>query len=301
MRRCAEVGGGLLVLRPIETSRPRTITTTYESVNVTWPIACAVRAEPDLREDLQEQEEQRDAHHDLGRHERQQHQRVDRAGAAPAPALQPERERDAERRRDEHAENAEEQRVLERALQRRVVEDAARRAGEPAEREALPGRAGAAVVEREQDRDRDRQDRPDDVERRDEREEARPAPGVAQPRDHASAARSSAPAGRAQVVEHQHEQHEREQHRQHGARDLLRALARELVDLVADHVRLRRRRDEVGRVVVAEHRQRDRAPSRPGCPAPRAAASRAGRRSSGLAPRSRAASIWRWSIRSSAA
>ena len=63
--------------------------------------------------------------------------------------------------------------------------------------------------------------------------------------------------GRAQVVEHQPEQHDREEQRQRGADDLLRALARELVDLVADHRRLRRGGDEVGRVVVAEHRQGD--------------------------------------------
>ena len=31
---------------PIETSRPRTITTTYEIVNVIWPIACAVVPRP---------------------------------------------------------------------------------------------------------------------------------------------------------------------------------------------------------------------------------------------------------------
>jgi hypothetical protein len=69
--------------------------------------------------------------------------------------------------------------------------------------------------------------------------------------------RSSPPGGCAQVVEHQHEEEHREQQRERRAGDLLRSLAHELVDLVADHVRLRRGRDEVGGVVVAEHRQRD--------------------------------------------
>ena len=41
--------------------------------------------------------------------------------AAPAPALQAERERDAQRRRDRDADHREQQRVLERVAQRRVV------------------------------------------------------------------------------------------------------------------------------------------------------------------------------------
>ncbi len=135
------------------------------------------------------------------------------------------------------------------------MEDAPGRAGEPAEREPLPAGARAAVVEREQDRDRDRDDRPEDVEDRDHDEPARLGPRVAEPA-HCLGGLPGLP-GRAQVVEHQQEQHRREQHRQHRAGHLLGALTCELVDLVADQVRLRGGRDEVGRVVVAEHRQGD--------------------------------------------
>ena len=51
----------------------------------------------------------------------------------------------------------------------------------PAQRPALRGRAGAAVVEREADRDEDRDDRPDEVEHREEDEEARLPPRVRPP------------------------------------------------------------------------------------------------------------------------
>ena len=109
---------------PIETSRPRTITTTYESVNVTWPIACALVPSPMPGKTCRNSSSSATPMTISGRDERQQHQRVDRAAAAPAPALQPERERDAERRRDRDADHREQQRVLERVLERRVVEHA---------------------------------------------------------------------------------------------------------------------------------------------------------------------------------
>ncbi len=63
--------------------------------------------------------------------------------------------------------------------------------------------------------------------------------------------------GRVQVVAHQdgQEQHEHDDERR-ADRDLLAAADVE-VDLVADEARLRRAREQVRRVVVAEHRQRD--------------------------------------------
>ncbi len=145
------------------------------------PDDLGVRAEVDSRKHLHEEQQERDAHHDLGGHEREQHERVDRATAGASPPLQPEREGDPDRRRNEDAHDPEEQRVLERPLKRRVVEDAPGRRREPPCREALPRRPRAAVVEREHHGDRHRDDRPEDVRARDDHEEARLAPGVAQP------------------------------------------------------------------------------------------------------------------------
>ena len=71
-------------------------------------MICGRRPQVDEAEDLQEEEEQRDAHDDLRGHEREQHQRVDGAAAAAAPALQPERERDAEGYGDRDADDREE-------------------------------------------------------------------------------------------------------------------------------------------------------------------------------------------------
>ena len=59
-------------------SRARTISTTHDSVNVTWPIACAVGAQPDEAERRREEQEQADREHELGRDQRQQQQDVRR-------------------------------------------------------------------------------------------------------------------------------------------------------------------------------------------------------------------------------
>ena len=58
---------------PIVTSRPRTISTTHDSENVTCPITCAVVPSPMNAERGREQQEQADREHQLGRHQRQQH------------------------------------------------------------------------------------------------------------------------------------------------------------------------------------------------------------------------------------
>ena len=165
MRRRAEVGRRLLVVRPDRHEPPAHDHDDVGEREGHLSDRLRGRAEPEPGQHLQEEQQQRDAHHDLGRDEREQHQRVGRARAAAAPALQPERERDADRRGHEDAQHGEEQRVLERTLQRRIVEHAARLAGEPARGEPLPCGAGAAVVEGEQDGDRDRDDRPQDVRR----------------------------------------------------------------------------------------------------------------------------------------
>ena len=98
-----------------------------------------------------EDEQQRDRHHDLRRHQREQHQEVRAARAAPAPAGQPDRQQDAERRRDHHVERRQLQALRERV---RVGRRRGRPRGRgppspPAGRESLPDAARAAVVERE--------------------------------------------------------------------------------------------------------------------------------------------------------
>ena len=111
MRRRAEVGGRLLVVLADRDQAPAHDHDDVGERERHLPDRLRRRAEPDPGQHLEEQQQQRDAHHDLRRHERQQHDRVDRAAAGAAPALQAERERDAERRRDEHADDAEEERV----------------------------------------------------------------------------------------------------------------------------------------------------------------------------------------------
>ena len=61
-------------------ARARTTTATYEMQNVMWAMTiCAERAV--LAEQLAEEDQQADAHDDLGRHHRQQEQRL--GGARP--------------------------------------------------------------------------------------------------------------------------------------------------------------------------------------------------------------------------
>ncbi len=87
---------------PIASSRPRTMIRTKTSEKVMWPIACAtVPSSTNVRR-CDEDEEQRRAHHDLGRDERRQRDAARRPRAAAAPAREPDGERDAERNRDEH-------------------------------------------------------------------------------------------------------------------------------------------------------------------------------------------------------
>ncbi len=312
MRGSTEVGRRLLVVLP---DRDEAAAHDHDDVrdrecHLTDDLR--IRAEVDAGQHLEEEQQQRDAHHDLGGDEREQHERVDAAPAGPAPPLQPECESDADRRRHEDAHDAEEQRVLERTLKGRVVEDAPVRRREPARGEALPRRPRTAVVEREQHGDRNRDERPEDVRAGDDEEKSRLAPRVAQPghqwllrgilswcsgenragrgrRELSETAwyehlswyqhpflsylgdRGRSPAmclqpraawqdipgkplvvtpivrapRRSQVVDHQPEQEDGEDERQARALDLLRPLAGEQVDLVPEHARLRRLRDEI--------------------------------------------------------
>ena len=192
MRRRAEIGGGLLVVLADRDEPAADDDDDVRERERDLSDRLRRRAEPEAGEHLQEQQQQRHAHHDLGSDERQQHHRVDRSAAGPPPALQAEGECNPERRRHEHADDAEEQRVAQRSLQGGVVEDAAALPREPTGRESLPRRPGAAVVEGEEHCQGDRDQRPEDVEDGDEHEEPRAPPGVAEPGPHASA-RSSAP------------------------------------------------------------------------------------------------------------
>ena len=174
-----------------------------------------------------------------------------------------------------------------------------RLAREPAQREPLPGGARAAVVEREQDGERHRDERPEDVDRRDQHEEARPAPRVPQP-VHAAPASRRRCAWRA------------------GSRASARAGRRRAASSVPRPRPSRSPAASAGRSGCrsgssSSRRRRDRA-----CSSRRTSAGRSARRpastpgiesgsvtrrkaANGLAPRSRAASICRWSIRSSTA
>jgi len=107
------------------------------------------------------------------------------------------------------------------ALERRVVEDAPACAREPAGREP-PARSYASgpLLNAKHDGDRDGDQRPEDVDGRDEDEEARAFPtgcGACSPRRPILGA-----AGRPEVVEHQPEQDDSEDQGQRGADDLLR-------------------------------------------------------------------------------
>ncbi len=180
-------------------------------------------------------------------------------GDAAAPAVQADRQGDAERDADQRGQHAELEGLEQRGLQGVVVPHRALRvAVVPAHREALPARARAAVVERERRRDEHRQQRPQQVADRHGRQQPRLAPRVAPPRGRAALiphAGSVVAGHRAHVVEHrqqrddQHQQHERARlpglpRREHG-----------VVDQVADHRGAGRARQQVAGEVVAQHRQ----------------------------------------------
>ena len=116
---------------PIDASRPRTITTTYESVNVTCPIACAGVPRPIPGKTRRKSSSSATPITISGVTSGSSMTVFTVPPPGPAPALQPEREGDTERRRDRDADDGQEERVLQRALERGIVEDAARRAREP--------------------------------------------------------------------------------------------------------------------------------------------------------------------------
>ena len=103
--RRAEIGRGLLVLAPDRDQAAAHDDDDVGDREGHLPDRLRPGAEADEAEDLQEEEEQGDAHDDLGRDEREQHERVRRAAAPPAPALQAEREHHAERHGDGDADD----------------------------------------------------------------------------------------------------------------------------------------------------------------------------------------------------
>ena len=197
--RCAEIGRRLLVLPPDRDQAAAHDDDDVGDREGHLPDRLRPGAEADERKDLQEEQEKSDPHDDLGGDEREQHERVRGTAAPPAPALQAERQHHPERHGHRDADDRQEEGVLERGLEGRIVDHAAGRiARVPAHREALPRRPRPPVVEREQDRDRDGDDRPDHVEPHDERQEARPPPRIPKPA-HARPSPATAPARRSRA------------------------------------------------------------------------------------------------------
>ena len=152
----------------------------YEIWNVTSPSSCAVVPSRTALEQVGEQQEQRDAQDDLGHHEREEHDEIGRRGRPP-------------RARSIPIANAVPSGTAisigappdggsgTSRFGARVVPDGVERVlVPPPEREALPGAAGPAGVEREDDRDHDREDRPREVAPRHRlQEQPRLAPRIA--------------------------------------------------------------------------------------------------------------------------
>ena len=181
------------------------MTTTYESVNVTCPIACAVEPSPIPGSTWRKSSSSATPITISGVTSGSSMTVLIVPPPGPRQRCSPSASATPSGVAIEHADDAEEERVLQRALEGRVVEDAAALAREPARREALPRRPRAPVVEGEQDRDRDRDQRPEDVDDRDERRGSAACPTgcgatLSCLRPIVGAAR------RAQVVEHQPEQ-----------------------------------------------------------------------------------------------
>ena len=130
--------------------RARTTIATNGKQNATWPITIGPRlsgqGSAGRPAGAHEEREQRDAHADLGDHDRQRHRALERglAGEAEAPQRQREQRADhgADRGRDQRDGDA----VGERLDQRRVVPGL----GVVVEREALPDDVAPGIVEAEQ-------------------------------------------------------------------------------------------------------------------------------------------------------
>ena len=216
MRRRAEVGGGLLVLRPDRDEPAAHDHTTYESVNVTWPIACAVVPRPSPgRSSGRAAAARRPSRARASRAAAAS--RVDRARAPPAPALQAERERDPERCRDETQSTPRKSVCLKApcsagSWNTLPVAPVNQRSEKPCQ----------VVRERPLLNAKGPRSRPAGS-TRGCRARSRRRASAASPTDCAASvsraiSRSRAlgrTPGRAQVIEHQHEQHEREQNREH--------------------------------------------------------------------------------------
>ena len=78
-------------------------------------------AERDEAEEMDEDQEQRDAHHQFRRHQRKQHDEVGDRGCGTAPAREAERQQNAQWCSDQHIEPGKLQALEQRMLQSRIV------------------------------------------------------------------------------------------------------------------------------------------------------------------------------------
>ena len=137
-------------------------------------------AQVDRGEQHREHEEHRDAEDQLGDHEGQDHHVVERRGGEAAPAVDAERERHAQRDRDDRGEHGQPDGLDDSRVQLGVVQDRVDGIAEvPPPGEALPGALRLAVVEREEHGDADRHQRPDQVQPGEALQEPGVAPRVA--------------------------------------------------------------------------------------------------------------------------
>ena len=107
---------------PIVTSRPRTISTTHDSENVTWPITCAVVPSPMNANAVVNSRNMPTANTSSGVTSGSSISTF--AGAAsrgPRQRCSPSASAVPERRRDQHRQRRQLEALLERRLQRRVV------------------------------------------------------------------------------------------------------------------------------------------------------------------------------------
>ena len=176
----AEVGGGLLVLPAERASRAWTMIAGQLTFHVTSDSTCAIVPRSNEAEQHREREEHRDAEDQLGNDVRQDHHEVERRRRVALPPVDAERERHAERHRDQGGVDRQPHGLDDGTVQGGVVQHRVDRIAEvPAPGEALPDALRFPVVEREEDRDHDRHQRPDQVQPGEALKEPRVAPGVA--------------------------------------------------------------------------------------------------------------------------
>ncbi len=139
--------------------------------------------ERDEVEHGREHQKERDSHHDLRGHQREQHQEVRRGGSPAAPSRQTDGQRHTERGGHQHGQDGQSETLAQGEAEGLVVEHrlgCGRITHVPSGREALPGAPRASGVEREEHGDPDRDDRPEDVHGGDDRKPTGSAPWIAQ-------------------------------------------------------------------------------------------------------------------------